>query len=76
MSSQVEVVMGRRSVIIVTELGPERQCGKCGEFWPDDREFFYMQSGKIRQPCKACYEALPSVIAKRARQRKHPRAEA
>ena len=36
---------------------PEKRCGKCGEFWPADREFF---SPNRRAPdglawtCKAC----------------------
>ena len=51
-----------------TELGTERRCNKCGEFWPDDAEFFFLKKGQPVQPCKACYYELPSVIAKRERQ--------
>ncbi|SES15230.1 hypothetical protein SAMN04487958_10814 [Vreelandella subterranea] len=54
----------------ITELGQERLCSKCNDWWPDDPEFFYQSNGKSRQPCKACYEQLPSVIRKRAKQRK------
>jgi len=49
-----------------TELGTERRCTKCGDFWPDDAEFFYTKNGKTQQPCKACYAQLPSRQARRA----------
>ena len=61
---------GQRSSVVMTDIGPQKQCTKCDEFWSDDAEFFYLRGGKTTQPCKACYEAMPSVIAKRARQRK------
>jgi hypothetical protein len=51
----------------ITEIGPQRQCSKCGDWWPDDAEFYFMANGKLRQPCKACYYELPSVIAKQQR---------
>lgn len=66
----------QRSRIVMTDIGPQKLCTKCDEFWPDDSEFFYLRYGRTTTPCKACYEAMPSVIAKRARQRKQPRAEA
>lgn len=50
-----------------TELGRERLCNKCRDYWPDDSEFFYLSKGEPAQPCKACYHQLPSVIAKRER---------
>lgn len=53
----------------ITELGRERCCSRCGEWWPDDREFYYMSRGKTVPPCKACYAELPSVLAKRDRRR-------
>ncbi len=56
-----------RQSLAITEIGPERCCNKCGDWWPDDAEFFFMDKGKTRQPCKACYYQLPSVIAKRER---------
>lgn len=52
-----------------SELGPERCCSKCGDWWPDDAEFYYQSNGKSRQPCKACYAELPSVVAKAERRR-------
>ncbi|PHS48669.1 MAG: hypothetical protein COB05_05365 [Marinobacter sp.] len=48
-----------------TEIGDERLCNTCGEYWPDDSEFFYMKKGKCQQPCKACYAQLPSKRARR-----------
>ncbi len=52
-----------------TQLGRERRCSKCDEWWPDDAEFYYRSNGKSRQPCKACYAQLPSVIAKEERRK-------
>ena len=49
-----------------TELGTERLCTKCDEYWPDDAEFFYLSKGKTQQPCKACYAQLPSRKARKA----------
>jgi len=48
-----------------TELGPEIQCVKCQEFWPADREFFYMSKGKPHSWCRACYDASPSARGRR-----------
>ena len=36
-----------------TELGPERLCIRCDEWWPDDGEFWY-RLGTRWQTCKAC----------------------
>jgi hypothetical protein len=60
--------------VMETELGTERRCTKCGDYWPEDREFWFIGKRKnqnkpcIQQPCKACYYELPSVLAKRAKQ--------
>lgn len=54
-----------------TELGTERRCTKCDEFWPDDAEFFYTKHGKTQQPCKACYAQLPSRAARKRRAVSH-----
>ena len=52
---------------IETELGREIQCTKCGEFWPDDTEFFYQCNGRSHSWCKACYRNDEKVIAKNQR---------
>ena len=43
-----------------SELGTERQCQRCHEWWPKDREFFYFRSdnGKVLGPCRACHWEL------------------
>jgi hypothetical protein len=62
--------------VMETELGLERRCTKCGDYWPEDREFWFIGNRKdqkkpcIQQPCKACYYELPSVIAKRAKRQR------
>jgi len=34
----------------------EKQCTDCGEWWPDDKEFFPTTGhGKTANQCKACY---------------------
>ena len=57
-----------RQPIIETELGKEKQCSKCGDFWPLDPEFFYPKQTAKRKDgtrglsfdavCKACYEVV------------------
>lgn len=48
---------------IETELGIERQCTVCKDYFPADKEFFYshgkLASGKTRltPECKPCWEA-------------------
>jgi len=37
--------------LLQTELGLEKRCGKCGEYWPFDNEFFYSQ----KSHCIACF---------------------
>lgn len=42
---------------IETELGIEKQCTACGEFWPADKEFFYSAgNGRLMAQCIACCE--------------------
>lgn len=45
---------------IYTELGREKRCPCCGEYYPLDGEFFFSNGNKNGQPrftaqCKACY---------------------
>ena len=36
----------------------EKQCTDCGEWWPDDKEFFFSSGpGILMTQCKACYLA-------------------
>lgn len=54
---------------------PEQTCTKCNESWPADTEFFFADKGKalgISSTCKACFEELPSVKAKRAKRQRVP----
>ena len=54
---------------------PEQTCTKCNESWPADTEFFFTDKLKklgLSHTCKACYEELPSVKAKRARTQRAP----
>lgn len=40
---------------IQTELGTERQCLRCGEYWPLDTEFFYRKGAGWQPCCKSCF---------------------
>ena len=43
---------------IFTELGLEKRCSTCGEFFPADTEFFFSQASRpegLSTYCKACY---------------------
>lgn len=43
-------------VAIVTELGRELKCNRCGDFWPADEEFWYREGARgFHSWCKACY---------------------
>ena len=40
------------------ELGVQRRCSRCGEFWPEDDEFFYPSTkgpGCFQSWCRACW---------------------
>jgi hypothetical protein len=58
-SSSSGATRGARFVpeVVATELGVERKCRGCGEFWPLDTDFFSRQPGGFRgfqAVCKAC----------------------
>lgn len=45
---------------VVTELGTERWCPGCGEFWPEDEEFWFIDTRGGGRPrvygrCRACW---------------------
>lgn len=40
-----------------TELGLEKRCSVCGDYWPADTEFFYAKGAGLMSCCKACYVA-------------------
>jgi len=64
--------MTKRHIRHTPGLGEEMLCTRCEEWWPNDSEFYYLAHGQTRNPCKACYATLPSVIARDARRRKGP----
>ena len=35
-------------------VGREKQCSRCGEWWPADTEFFYRNGAGLHSYCKAC----------------------
>lgn len=37
-----------------THEGPERRCGHCAEWWPEDGEFFNRAGPGWQSWCKAC----------------------
>jgi hypothetical protein len=47
------------SETIVTDLGLERRCNRCQEFWPVDDEFWFFTMKRGRRVvcghCKACW---------------------
>jgi hypothetical protein len=47
--------------------GPLRYCRKCGEWWPDDAEFFFIdpKTGHGLPPCKACREESRDALLQR-----------
>ena len=60
---------------IETELGTEKLCPSCQDFYPLDAEFFYRRKGTNRNGeqlynslCKACYEEKYSYRNKKKEQ--------
>lgn len=49
----------KNGTYIETELGIEKRCTQCGQFWPVDDEFYFAQVDKgierATSCCKACY---------------------
>lgn len=44
--------------IITTELGLERRCAQCEEYWPMDKEFFnLLKDGRWHSYCRSCMTA-------------------
>ena len=42
---------------ITTELGTERRCTRCGDWWPEDADFFPARAdrrGAFLSWCRAC----------------------
>ena len=48
--------MNRREKLRTTEFGEEKYCHKCKDWFPNTDEFFFVQRGKLRSPCKACIQ--------------------
>lgn len=54
---------------LITDIGLERYCGKCEEYWPADTEFFFhapQTASGLHCYCKACYatwKATPNKLA-------------
>ena len=58
-----------------TELGLEKRCCRCGEFWPMDSKFYQCNRRTwdgLMAYCKACYEDMPSVQTRRAKCGQYP----
>ena len=51
---------GYRQPTMETELGTERQCARCLDYWPLDDEFWYFdkRTGHVMGDCKACWTEL------------------
>lgn len=65
----VEVIDSKQKepMYIFTELGREKRCKHCGEYWPVDSEFWFMVKAKLKSgavvyrpdsACKACYDRV------------------
>ncbi len=57
----------KKPMYIFTELGKEKLCKHCDEYWPTDSEFWYMIKFKSKEgliefkpdsACKGCYDAV------------------
>lgn len=61
-------MLAQKPRLIQTELGTEKLCICCGDYYPLDSEFFYTRkvNGKLRYeaPCKACYKVHYNKLGK------------
>lgn len=47
----------KKKKFIITELGKEKLCCACDEYWPANEEFFYKRGDVgLHSYCKACYQ--------------------
>ena len=55
----------KKPMYIFTELGKEKLCKHCDEYWPTDSEFWFMIKSKLKDgtiilrpdsACKGCYD--------------------
>lgn len=51
--------MKRKAAVVPeeVELGPQRRCTRCGDYWPADPEFFYTRrhGTELHSWCRACW---------------------
>lgn len=47
-----------------TDLGLERRCSCCGDYWPADAEFFDRKGGWLTSTCKACFRETTGRTAR------------
>lgn len=50
---------------IITELGIEKKCLKCGEYWPSDEEFFNKNKKGRRGIGSYCIDCNTNILNKR-----------
>lgn len=48
------MTLHEKDKLITTELGIERLCVLCCEYWPLDPEFFYKRGNGFHSYCKSC----------------------
>ena len=57
----------KKPMYIFTELGKEKLCKHCDEYWPTDSEFWFMIKSKLKDgtitfrpesACKGCYDRV------------------
>lgn len=57
----------KKPMYITTELGREKLCKHCNEYWPVDSEFWFMVKATLKDgtivyrpdsACKGCYDAV------------------
>ena len=62
--------MKEASKIINTDLGPERLCVLCSEYWPLDDEFWNRRGKGCHSYCKACMTKRKAELRSGAPRRK------
>lgn len=56
----------RSGKFILTDVGLEKRCSMCGDYWPADTEFFHVRDRSLSSGCRACIAEREAI--KRGRQ--------
>lgn len=66
----------RKGLYVLTALGLEARCSRCGDTWPADTEFFHAAPNTTTGLCCMCKACHAEWRGARRHAQRHPQAEA